>query len=61
MIGHREYIMCALGKGWQDSEQGRKRGIEENRGLIKSTVGAKRHGKKLFEKSFEKSIKAWLH
>ena len=40
--------MCALGKGWEESEQGRKRGIEENRGLIKSTAGAKKHGKKLF-------------
>ena len=39
--------MCALGKGWEESEQGRKRGIEENRGIIKSTVGAKKHGKKL--------------
>ena len=37
--------MCALGKGWEESEQGRKGGIEENRGLIKSTVGAKKHAK----------------
>ena len=40
--------MCALGKGWEDSEQGRKRGIEENRGSIKNTVGAKKDGKQLF-------------
>ena len=46
--------MCALGKGW---EQGRKRGIEENRGLIKSTVRAKKTGKKLFNEAGAVGVK----
>ena len=37
--------MCALGKGWEESEQGRKRGIEESRVLIKVQLGRKNMGK----------------
>ena len=34
-----------MGKGWEESEQGRKRGIEENRVLIKVQLGRKNMGK----------------